>query len=79
MGEILDNQAKMQEICPAGDEGEWYHVSFYDNAARVNSSHTDILPDSTRQRGPSNLYTPTSAWLIDRDFPLRLVYQKMRY
>ena len=33
VGEILDNQAKMQEICPVGDEGERYHVSSDDNAA----------------------------------------------
>ena len=75
VGEILDNQAKMQEICPVGNEGEWYHVSSDDNAAdkptRVNSTHTDILPDSTWQRGPSYLYTPTSTWPIDRDFALR--------
>ena len=50
-------------------------LSSDDNAAdkptRVNSTHTDILPDSTWQRGPLYLYTLTSSWPIDRDFALR--------
>ena len=75
MGEILDNQAKMQDICPVGNEGEWYHVSSVDNAAdkptRLDSTYSDILLDSSWQRGPSYLYSPTCSWPIDRDFALR--------
>ena len=75
VGEILDNQARMQEICPVGDDGEWYHVSSSDNAAdrptRLDSTTKEIMPDSAWQRGPSYLYMPSSSWPIDRDFALR--------
>ena len=74
-GEILDNQSRMQELCPVGKEGEWYHVSSKDNAAdrpsRLDSVIADIAPDSTWQKGPAYLYSPTDMWPTDRDFAAR--------
>ena len=63
VGKILDNQACMPEICPVGDDGEWYHVCSSDNAAdrptELDSSTKEIMPDSAWQRGPSYLYMPS--------------------
>ena len=75
VGEIFDNQAQMQEMCPVGDSGEWYHVASSDNAAdrptRVDSTIDDISPDSPWQRGPAYLYTPAHTWPTDRNFAAR--------
>ena len=74
-GEILDNQACMQELCPVGEEGEWYHVSSKDNAAdrpsRSDSVIVDISSDSAWQKGPAYLYNPVHTWPTDRDFAAR--------
>ena len=74
-GEILDNQARMQELCSVGEEGEWYHVSSKDNAAdrpsRLDSAIGDISSGSAWQKGPAYLYDPMPMWPTDRDFAAR--------
>ena len=74
-GEILDNQARMQEICPVGSNLEWLHVASKDNAAdrptRVDSCVDDISSDSPWQNGPAYLYSPSELWPTDRDFASR--------
>ena len=33
IGETHDNQKKIEEFCPVGERGEWYHIKGVDNPA----------------------------------------------
>ena len=75
IGEIQDNQAKIEKFCRVGKAGEWYHTSSVNNGAdqatRIDSSAADISENSTWQLGPSYLKLPLEHWPINRDFSLR--------
>ena len=66
VGDIHDNQARIQEYCPVGEEGEWYQVSSSDNAAdqptRMDSVASDIESTSSWQRAPDYIYLPRKDW-----------------
>ena len=51
VGEILDNQGQIQQLCENGDGGEWWHVASENNAAdqptRLCSTAQDISVDSS--------------------------------
>ena len=75
VGDIHDNQARIQEYCPVGEEGEWYQVSSSDNAAdqptRMDSVASDIGPTSSWQRAPDYIYMPRKDWPTNRRFAER--------
>ena len=75
VGEIHDNQARIEEYTSVGDDGEWYHVSSEDNAAdqptKLDSTLADVSMDSPWQKGPSYLYLPRNQWPTNRDFASR--------
>ena len=72
VGEVLDNQARIQEYCEVGVKGEWYRVLSADNPAdqptRMSSTAADISDGSQWQRGPDYLYGPRESWPTNRDF-----------
>ena len=72
---IRTNQAKIEEMCPVGNDGEWYHTPSAFNAAD-RPTRTDTTPEglgynSEWQNGPPFLRLPVSAWPINRDFASR--------
>lgn len=73
--EITDVQAQVEQICPVGRNGEWWHTASNNNAAdratRVDSSYLDIGERSVWQDGPIFLKKPWSEWPINRDFAER--------
>ena len=75
IGEILDNQAKIERFCPVGNNGEWWFVPSSDNAAdqatRLNTDCNELGLDSEWQNGPSYLKLPESQWPLSRDFAER--------
>ena len=75
VGEILDIQARIQEYCEVGENGEWYHVASANNPAdqptRMSSTADDISSNSPWQRGPDYLYCPRETWPVNRDFANR--------
>ena len=75
IGEIIENEKKITELCPIGMRGEWYHVASKDNPAdrptRTNSMVEDIVPGSDWQEGPNYLKKPPSDWPFDREFAER--------
>ena len=75
IGEIIDTQAKIEQICPVGQNGEWWHTSSHNNAAdratRSDSTIQDIEEGSEWQTGPLFLKRPPSEWPINRDFAER--------
>ena len=72
VGEVLDNQSRIQKFCNVGDEGEWWHVPSSHNAAdqptRLDSTAESISRESSWQKGPRYLYEPVESWPIDRNF-----------
>ena len=72
VGEIHDNQSKIQEICAVGNKGEWWHVpgphNAADQATRTNSTAEMIDQASAWQIGPSYLKDPFEMWPVDRNF-----------
>ena len=72
VGDIHDNQARIQEYCPVGIDGEWYHVSSCDNAAdqptRLDSTAQDIGPSSAWQLGPDYINLPREDWPTNQRF-----------
>ena len=72
VGEILDNQSRIQKFCQVGYDGEWWHVSSSDNAAdqptRLDSTAEDVGPNSPWQRGKDYLYEPVENWPKNRNF-----------
>ena len=75
VGEILNNQAKIEEFCPVGEDGEWYHVKSSDNGAdiatRLDSTPNEIGSHSGWQKGPSYLQLSRAEWPTNRDFAER--------
>jgi len=75
IGDIHDNQARIQEYCPVGNNGEWYHVSSNDNSAdqptRLDSTAPDIGPTSAWQLAPDYIYLPRKDWPTNRRFAER--------
>ena len=75
VGEILDTQAKIERLCPVGENGEWWHTASCHNAAdqatRRDSSPLDVLQKSRWQQGPEYLRGPISEWPISREFSAR--------
>ena len=75
VGEILDNQAQVEKLCPVGRNGEWWHVSSHYNAAdqatRSDSCPLDVNHKSSWQLGPEYLKDDPSNWPVSRDFAAR--------
>ena len=75
LGEIFEKQAKIEEICPVGNDGECYHVPSSFNAAdrptRSDSTPEDLAVGSEWQTGPSFLRLPEDEWPTNRDFAAR--------
>ena len=75
VGEILDNQAQIEEWCEVGVSGEWWYVPSENNAAdqptKLNSSLKDVTLDSPWQKGPGYLYLSRKDWPINRNFAAR--------
>ena len=50
IGEVLDNQAKIEQFCPVGLNGEWWFIANKDNAAdqatRLDTGCSELGPDS---------------------------------
>ena len=72
VGETWDNQKKIEEFCPIGSDGEWYHVSSSCNpadvASRSNLGDVKVDKDSSWQRGPDYLLLPEEDWPMERNF-----------
>ena len=72
IGETHDNQRKMEDICPVGDRGEWWHISGQLNPAdqptRLTSGPQDILMGSEWQSGKEFLKMPRETWPFERKF-----------
>ena len=72
IGETHDNQRKMEDICPVGDGGEWWHISGQLNPAdqptRLTSGPQDILMGSEWQSGKEFLKMPRETWPFERKF-----------
>ena len=75
IGEVLDNQAKIEQFCPVGLNGEWWFIVSKDNAAdqatRLDTGCSELGPDSEWQNGPSFLKSPQLNWPVNRDFAER--------
>ena len=75
VGEVQDNQAKIEQYCPVGEDGEWWFTRSSHNAAdqltHADATPADLGADSIWQRGPSYLRGPRSTWPIDRNFATR--------
>ena len=75
IGEIQGNQAKIEEYCPVGDNGEWWFTLSENNGAdiatRLDSSPEDIGKGSVWQTGPVYLRSNRSSWPVNRDFATR--------
>ena len=71
MGEIHDNQAKIEQICPVGENGEWWHTESKNNGAdiatRLETSCDDLLSVGW-QHGPEYLKLPRNQWPLNRNF-----------
>ena len=69
---IHDNQKKIEEICPVGDAGEWWHIQGDKNPAdrptRLDTKPADIKYSSTWQKGEAFLHLPRNKWPFDRNF-----------
>ena len=75
VGEVLEQQAKIEKICPVGYNGEWWHTESSNNAAdrltRLDSNIADVGPGSEWQLGKAFLKLSPSQWPITRDFAER--------
>lgn len=75
VGEILNNQAKIEEFCPVGIDGEWYYINSKNNGAdiatQLDSTPDDLGPESEWQMAQSYLCLPRAQWPINRDFAKR--------
>ena len=72
VGETHDNQKKIEEICPVGEAGEWWHIKGTDNPAdrptRLDTKPADIQYGSSWQRGEAFLHLPRRMWPLERNF-----------
>ena len=72
IGEIVDNQAKIEQYCPVGNDGEWWFAPSSENAAdtvtRLDAKCSDLDVDSKWQNGPQYLKLDHRQWPISRDF-----------
>ena len=72
IGETHDNQRLIKEICPVGEDGEWWHIAGQDNPAdrptRLDSGPKDIAPGSEWQDGKAFLKLPRISWPFKRKF-----------
>lgn len=72
IGELHENQRKIEEICPVGYEGEWWHVSSENNPAdrptRLDSKPEDLGLGSEWQTGIEYLGNPRELWPFERKF-----------
>ena len=72
VGETHDNQKKIEEFCPVGESGEWWHIKGSDNPAdrptRLDTKPDDIMYGSTWQRGEDFLKLPRCQWPLERNF-----------
>ena len=54
IGEIFDNQKKIEDICPVGDAGEGWHIAgamnLADRPSRVGSKPDDVMYGSEWQK-----------------------------
>ena len=62
LGEILENQAKIEKICPVGYNGEWWFTKSKNNCAdiatRLDSVPSDLGPGSEWQVGKPFIKLP---------------------
>jgi hypothetical protein len=74
IGEIYTTQAKIEQFCPVGFNGEWYFTKSANNGAdiatRLDTDLCDLL-NSTWPHGPPYLLLPFEEWPVDRDFAER--------
>ena len=74
IGEILECQARIEQYCPVGRNGEWWHIDGYNNAAE-RATRTDCtiidLQDGSAWRCPPFLLQDPSLWPINREFAKR--------
>ena len=72
VGETHDNQKKIEEICPVGEAGEWWHIRGSNNPAdrptRLDTKPDDIKYGSTWQKGEAFLHLPRNKWPLERNF-----------
>ena len=72
IGELWDLQQRIEEFCPVGLNGEWYHVAGQDNPAdrptRLDTNPEDIGTDSDWQKGPDYLADERENWPFNRNF-----------
>ena len=75
IGEIQDAQAKIEKICPVGENGEWWYTRSCNNAAdqatRPDSTPSDVDVNSKWQKGLEFIKLPIPSWPIDREFAKR--------
>ena len=75
IGKIVEKQAKIEQFCPVGYNGEWYHTSSDNNGAdrptRLDSTIQDVVLGSEWQSGFAYLKLPPSEWPISRTFAER--------
>ena len=72
IGETFENQRKIEEICPVGFKGEWYHLPGAENPAdrpsRIGSTPEDVAYGSEWQKGKGFLRLPRKDWPLERNF-----------
>ena len=72
VGDIHDDQARIQEYWPVGINGEWYHVFSCDNAADqptgLDTTAHNIGLSSALQLGPDYVYLPREGWTNNQQF-----------
>ena len=72
VGEVQDNQAKIEQNCHVGEDGEWCFTPSCHNAAD-QLTHSDSTPAASwlGQCGSSFIKDLRSLWPIDRNFAAR--------
>ena len=71
IGEVVDNQAKIENISPVGLNSEWYHTESENNGADIATrldTNCQGLSGDEYQQGPSYLKLPFEQWPLNRSF-----------
>ena len=82
IGEIHENQSKIEKFCKVGNDGEWWYVPSEDNAAdrptKLNLTYEDVFLDSPWQKGSPYLYLGQSTEILLQE-KRTLLFQAMEF